>query len=89
MTTVTIRIDEETKRAAAAVASEYGFDLSSVTRAFYRQIARERRVPLNLSDPLPNAESLQSIREADGIVAQGGTDSTCKTARDLLDFARS
>lgn len=72
MSSVTIRVDDETK-AAARIAEDFGFDLSSVTRAFYRQMVREQRIPLTLSYPEPNAESLESIREADAIIAQGGT----------------
>ena len=40
------------------------FDLSSVTRAFYRQIVREQRIPLNLSYAQPNAESREALAEA-------------------------
>ena len=69
---VTIRVDSETKKEAARVAEYFGFDLSSVTRAFYLQMVRENRIPLNLSDPEPNEESLESIRQADEIIASGG-----------------
>ena len=73
MSSVTVRVDQATKDAAAGIAEDFGFDLSSVTRAFYRQIVRERRIPLNLSYPEPNAESMESIREAEEIIATGGT----------------
>ena len=43
-----------------------------MTHAFYMQMIRENRIPLNLSDPEPNAESLESIREADALIAAGG-----------------
>ena len=69
---VTIRVDSDIKEGAARIAEHFGFDLSSVTRAFYKQMIRENRIPLNLSDPEPNAESLESIREADVIIAAGG-----------------
>lgn len=68
---VTIRVDDATKRAASAIAEDFGFDLSSVTRAFYRQIVREQRIPLNLEYPKPNKESLDSIHDADAIIAEG------------------
>ena len=79
---VTIRVDSEIKEAAARVAEHFGFDLSSVTRAFYKQMIRENRIPLNLSDPEPNAESLESIREADKIIASG--DTGYKSAEDMF-----
>ncbi len=69
---VTIRVDSDIKEGASRVAEHFGFDLSSVTRAFYKQMIRENRIPLNLSDPEPNAESLESIREADALIAAGG-----------------
>ena len=69
---VTIRVDSDVKEGAARIAEHFGFDLSSVTRAFYKQMIRENRIPLNLSDPEPNAESLEAIREADEIIAAGG-----------------
>lgn len=68
---VTIRVDSETKKEAARIADYFGFDLSSITRAFYKQIVREHRIPLDLSEPQPNAESLASIQEADRIIAEG------------------
>ena len=69
---VTIRVDDATKAAATAIAEDFGFDLSSVTRAFYRQMVRENRIPLNLEYPKPNAESAESIKDADAIITEGG-----------------
>lgn len=68
---VTVRVDEATKKAAASIAEDFGFDLSSVTRAFYRQIVREQRIPLNLEYPKPNNESLESLKETEELVASG------------------
>ena len=67
--TVTVRVDTATKEAAAAIVEDFGFDLSSVTRAFYRQIVREQRIPLTLEYPRPNQESLESIREAEAMLS--------------------
>lgn len=69
--TVTIRIDSVEKEQAAEVAGFFGFDLSSVTRAFYKQMIRERRIPLDLSMPEPNAETLEAIQEADAFFSSG------------------
>ena len=73
MSSVTIRVDEETKEQAARIAANFGFDLSSVTRAFYRQIVRENRIPLNLSYGQPNDASIESLEEAKRILASGQT----------------
>ena len=71
--TVTIRVDSSDKEKAAEIAEFFGFDLSSVTRAFYKQMIRERRIPLDLSMREPNAESMQAIHEADEFFASGRT----------------
>ncbi|NMN02057.1 type II toxin-antitoxin system RelB/DinJ family antitoxin [Bifidobacterium panos] len=72
MTSVTVRVDADTKKQAAQVAKDFGFDLSSVTRAFFRQIVREERIPLNLSYPELPAETLEALEEAKEIAANGG-----------------
>ena len=69
---VTVRVDDLTKREASSIAEDFGFDLSSVTRAFWKQIVREQRIPLNLEYPRPNKESRESIREAEALIAEGG-----------------
>ena len=69
-TSVTIRADESTKQAVSAIAEDFGFDISSITRAFYKQVEREHRIPLTLEHLKPNKESQESIREAERIVAE-------------------
>lgn len=85
MASVTVRVDEKTKKEATEIVEDFGFDLSSVTRAFYRQIVRERRIPLTLSYPEPNEESLRSIQEAEEILSSGGHG--YKTAHEMLEAA--
>lgn len=68
---MTIRVDDELKRAASEVADYYGLDLSSVTRAFYKQMVNTRRIPLTFAPEEPNAESLEAIHEGDAFLASG------------------
>lgn len=88
MSSVTVRVDEETKAEAARIVEDFGFDLSSVTRAFYRQIVREQRIPLNLSYPEPNEESLEAIRETEEMIRSGAGKSYA-SGRDLIQAALS
>jgi DNA-damage-inducible protein J len=83
MASVTVRVDEKTKEEASRIVEDFGFDLSSVTRAFYRQIVRENRIPLNLSYEEPNRDSLESIREANAIIAKG--EPSYKSAEEMFD----
>ena len=82
MTTVSIRVDKTDKRQAAEVAQYYGFDLSSVTRAFWKQMIREHRIPLNFGNYEPNNESLENLEEAKEIFASAK--SKFKNSDDLL-----
>lgn len=45
MTSVTVRVDDATKKQATDIVEDLGLDLSSVTRAFYRQIVRDEPYP--------------------------------------------
>ena len=58
--TLTIRIDDDLKRGASEVADYYGLDLSSVTRAFYKQMVNTRRIPLTFAPDEPSSESLEA-----------------------------
>lgn len=71
MASVTVRVDETTKERASQIAQDFGFDLSSVTRAFYRQIVRENRIPLNLNYAEPNHDSREALAEAEQIASRG------------------
>ncbi|MDO5728999.1 MAG: type II toxin-antitoxin system RelB/DinJ family antitoxin [Actinomycetaceae bacterium] len=83
MASVTVRVDDETKERAAGIAEDFGFDLSSVTRAFYRQIVRENRIPLNLSYGEPNGESLKALAEARQMAERG--ESRFESAEEMFD----
>ncbi len=69
--TLTIRIDDTLKKDAANVASYYGLDLSSVTRAFYKQMVNTGCIPLTFVREEPNEESREAMREGDEFLASG------------------
>ena len=69
--TLTIRLDDSLKRDASNVASYYGLDLSSVTRAFYKQMVNTSSIPLTFTRDDPNAESIDAIREGDAFLSSG------------------
>lgn len=70
-TTLTIRVDSDLKREAAEVADYYGLDLSTVTRAFYKQMVNTHRIPLTFAPEEPNEESRRTIAEGDAFLASG------------------
>lgn len=64
MAQITVRIPDGDKREATRIVTELGLDMSTVTRAFYRQIIRERRLPLDLSLGRLPAETEEAIAES-------------------------
>ena len=88
MVSTTIRCDEADKKAAAEVAAYYGLDLSSVTRALWKQIGRTRRIPLDLSMEEPNDESLAALAETEQMIASG-SGASYKSGAGLLAAARA
>ncbi len=65
--TLTMRIDSDLKKSASEVAEYYGFDLSSGTRAFYKQMVRDHAIPLDLgySSEVPNDETLAAMEKTE------------------------
>lgn len=86
MATFTLRLSDDLKADASEVAEYYGFDLDSVTRAFYSQMVREHSIPLNLRSYEPNEESLRAVAETDAAMASGEYE-LYDDAASLLDAA--
>ena len=84
--TMTIRIDSDLKREASEVAEYYGLDLSSVTRALFKQMVNTHRIPLTFAPEEPNDESLEAIAEGDAFLANGRR-GRFNDAQSLIDAA--
>lgn len=69
MTSYAIRVDEDLKEKATAVAKSFGLDLASVTRAFWTYMVRTDSIPITFDGRQPNDESLEAIRETEEIFA--------------------
>lgn len=52
--TINVRVDPDIKKAADETLSEIGISMTSVVNALIRKIAREKRVPFELSLPMKN-----------------------------------
>lgn len=59
---------------------------NSVTRAFWKQMGRTGRIPLDLGNEKPNDESLAAICEAEQMMLDGSGESYA-TAHELIDAA--
>lgn len=60
----TIKIDRELKREAQELFESFGLNLSTAVNMFLRQVVREQAIPFRIGEPVPNAETLQAIEDA-------------------------
>jgi DNA-damage-inducible protein J len=75
---ISIRIDHATKAAAERIFNALGLSATDAVRMFYKQVAMQHGLPF--AAKIPNAETLEAIREAD---AGGGKKLT------LAEFKKS
>lgn len=65
MSTVTVRVDEQTKQRASDVLGDLGLDVSTAVRMFLRQVVIRGQMPVELvQDPFYSESNMASIRES-------------------------
>lgn len=63
MAQISLRIDDDVKRDAEQVLNDIGLSMSTAINVFLRKVAREHRIPFELSADIPNAETIEAIQE--------------------------
>ena len=58
---VTIRMDENMKRQADELFSDFGMSLSGAITVFLKQSLREQAIPFQIGRDMPNRETLEAI----------------------------
>ena len=58
---VAARVPVEVKEQATAVVSEYGLGLGDAVRMFVTRIAKEKRVPLDISTPVASISNFDQL----------------------------
>lgn len=58
-----ISIDEDIKPKAQAMLAEFGLDLSTAVNMFLRQMLREKAIPFEVRQEIPNADTLAAMSE--------------------------
>lgn len=72
MAQLTLKLSDSDKKEVGEIVEDLGLDIPTVTRAFYKQIIRERRVPLDFSlEPELPAATQRALAEADRIMQTG------------------
>ena len=63
MAQISLRIDDDVKHGAEQVLNDIGLSMPTAINVFLRKVAREQRIPFELSADVPNAETIAAIQE--------------------------
>ena len=61
--TLTIKLDNETKKEFNEFCEEIGINMTTALNMFIKKVIREQRIPFELSLNKPNLETLMAIEE--------------------------
>ena len=65
MANINIRIDEDLKQSFEEICSALGMNISTAFTIFAKKVAREKRIPFDVSLETPNDITLKAIAQAD------------------------
>lgn len=66
-TLIQVRVDDSLKKEADALFSDLGFDTPTAIRIFLKQAIKRHGLPFNVTQPVPNAETIAAMEEANRI----------------------
>ena len=62
-TNINIRMEKNLKKQAESLFSELGMNMTTAFNIFVRQSVRQKKIPFEISLDVPNAETMEAIRE--------------------------
>jgi DNA-damage-inducible protein J len=84
MTTVNVRIEEKTKKAASKALKEMGLDLSSGIKLFLNQVAVEKSLPFRPTTSVPRVSRARLDAEFEDAIKNGKRYTSAKEMFDDL-----
>lgn len=66
---LTIKLDNETKKEFNEFCEEIGINMTTAINMFIKKVIREQRIPFELSLNKPNLETIQAIKESEDILS--------------------
>ena len=63
--TITVRVDDKVKKESSDIFKEVGMDMSTAINVFLKQVIRSNGIPFPVSADVPNATTLEAIRDAE------------------------
>ena len=72
MTNINIRVDDDLKQRAETIFQELGFDITTATTVFLKQVIHVGGMPFEMRDPFYSEENQEHIRAAIARMDAGG-----------------
>lgn len=66
-TLIQVRVEDSLKKDADALFSDLGLDTPTAIRIFLKQAIKRNGIPFDVAQPMPNAETIATMKEADRI----------------------
>lgn len=85
MAQISLRIDDEIKHGAEQTLSEIGLSMSAAINVFLRKVAREHRIPFELSADMPNDETAAAMQEVKEMKADPGLGKTYTNVDQMME----
>ena len=63
--TITVRVEDKVKKESSDIFKEVGMDMSTAINVFLKQAIRSNGIPFPVSADVPNATTLEAIRDAE------------------------
>ncbi len=82
---ISIRVDDDVKRRAEQALDDIGLSMSAAINVFLRKVAREQRIPFELSADIPNAETIEAIQEVKKLKANPGLGKTYTDVDQMME----
>ena len=64
---IQVRVDDSLKKEADALFTDLGFDTPTAIRIFLKQAIKQHGLPFEVTQHVPNAETIAAMEEADRI----------------------
>ena len=84
-TNVNIRMDADLKRQFEAFCADMGMSMTTAFNIFAKKAVREYRIPFEIGREMPNAETVEAMREVQQMKADPSLGKTCNNVDQMME----
>ena len=83
-TNINIRMDAELKRQFEEFCDDVGLTMTAAFTVFARKVVREQKIPFEISGDIPNAETIEAIKEVQRMKADPSLGKTYTDVKQMM-----